>query len=251
MHIAYSDVPSQACLPFDIGTIGAILEEPISIQIDFIRSDERLIRKLASVLENQLLAVLEAHHVSEFIDVRLKTWPKYVRAHRALLDTLRNLSSEANIEIISKASTAIVMADLQTQRGVRFGDVLTDQAAFTLWTFSKIMTLARKVQDAEAPRDKDADLKLSSEFQVSLLWAQFNLDIMVAAMKFKKDIASDIQQLICDGLRASVNAYAILKEALALRVPPREASLTTPLPWDDEDEQLLASSMKDVHANSD
>jgi len=45
--------------------------------------------------------------------------------------------------------------------------------------------------------------------------------------------------------------YAIMKDALRLRRPELQASLETPMPWDEEDDELLASSMRDVNAFSD
>jgi hypothetical protein len=69
-------------------------------------------------------------------------------------------------------------------------------------------------------------------------------------MKFDRPIPEEIREAVCDGLRAAVNAFVIMKEALRLRLPHiEELPLVANLPWDDEDEGLLASSMKDRNAN--
>jgi hypothetical protein len=252
MDVAILDMPKHMCAPsFDVGTLGAFFEQPSAVQAKLVDSDEKLIRDLASVLDNQLLAVLEARSVPEFAEVRAKIWPKYVRALRALSDTMSNLAPENEIEIISEGCIAVLSADLQKQRGVRFGDSLTDQAVFTLWTLGKIRSLGQRIHDAGEPSDRAADLKLCSEYHMYSLWAQFHLDCTVGAMKFRKTIPEDVQAAICSGLRASVNAYAIMKEALSLRNPQVEAPLVPALPWDDEDERLLASSMRDINALSD
>ena len=249
MQAALLDMPSQMCPPFDVGTFGSFCGQSSSTQNILLHSDEELIRRLVLMLDNQLLAVLEARTVSEFAKVRAEIWPKYIRAHRALSDTMSNLASESKIAAISKECVAALVEDLQKQRNVRFGSRLTDQAVFAMWTLAKINALAQKVNDAGEPRDKDADLKLFAEYQLHLFWAQFHLDFVAAAMKFKKTVADDVQQATCDGLRASVKAYAILREALSLRTPPTAIPLPTTLPWDEEDEQLLASSMKDINAD--
>ena len=77
------------------------------------------------------------------------------------------------------------------------------------------------------------------------------MDVIAAAMEFRKSVPEDVQRTIRDGLRASVNVYAIMKDALRLRRPELQASLETPMPWDEEDDELLASSMRDVNAFSD
>lgn len=250
-QVALLDMPREMCAHFEVGgTLGSFVGQSNSVQTILIQSDGELIRKLVSVLDNQLLAVLETRSVLEFAQMRAETWPRYVRARRALSDTMTNLAPEGKMEFIVKEIVATQVEDFQKQRGVRFGDALTDQAVFTLWTMGKINALVQMVNGGGEPRDRDADLKLNSEYQLCLLWAQFHLDAAVAAIKFKKTVPEDIQGAICDGLRAAVNAYAILKEAMLLRTPiQNEAPLATPLPWDNEDEQLLASSMRDMNAN--
>ncbi|MGA2987001.1 MAG: hypothetical protein ABSG32_24650 [Terriglobia bacterium] len=242
-------MPRQVTPPFDGGTLGAFFGESESVRINLVRSDEELIRKLVSMLDNQLLAVLETRSVAEFGETRAAIWPKYIRARRALADTLSNLASESVMEDISKLCFAMLKTDLQKQKGVRFGDKLADQAIFTVWTLGKINTLAHEVNHAGEPSDRDADLKLNSEYQACSLWAQFHLDAIVAAMKFKKTIPDDVQEVICDGLRTAINVHVILQEALDLRVPKKELPLFAMLPWDQEDEELLASSMKDINAD--
>jgi|SRR5271157_4463943 len=250
-QVALLDMPRQTCAPFEVSTLGSFIGQSSSVRTVLIQSDEELVRKLVSMLDNQLLGVLETRSVLEFTQARAEIWQKqkYVRARRALSDTMSNLASESKLEAVSKACMATLAADLQKQRGVRFGDELTEQAVFTMWTFARISAFAQKVQDAGEACDKDADLKLNAEYQLHLLWAQFHMDAVVAAMKFKKTIRDDVQHVICEGLRSAVNAYAILREALALRVSPVQGSSPAALPWDDEDERLLASSMRDMNAD--
>lgn len=248
MQVALGEIPKPVCPSFDFN-IGAFIGEPSCVQNDLVRADEELIRKLASVLDNQLLTVLETRSVLEFTKARDEIWPKYIRARRAFSDTLSNIASENTIQAIATECVSGLSEDFQKQRGVRFGDALTDQGVFTLWTFGKINALARTVNSAGEPRDKEADRRLHSEYSLCSLWATFHLDLAVTAMKFKKTIPADIQEAICEGLRIAVNVYAILKDALALRVPQIEAPLASALPWDEEDEKLLALSMKDINAD--
>lgn len=249
MPVALLDMPRELCAPFDVGNLGSFVGQSSTVQTVFVQSDEDLIRKLVLVLDNQLLGVLESRSVQEFAETRASVWQKYVRARRALSDTMSNLVSETEMESIAKACLSTLTADLQKERGVRFGDALTDQSIFMLWTLGKINVLAKIVNEAGEPRDKDADLKLHADYQLYSLWAQFHLDAVAAAMKFKKTMQDDIQGVLCDGLRASVNAFAVLKEALDLRVSKTDPAVAAALPWDEEDERLLASSMRDMNGN--
>jgi hypothetical protein len=111
----------------------------------------------------------------------------------------------------------------------------------------KMVSFAPKIAAAGAPRDEAADMQLNKDFHLTSTWARFHMDCVVAAMKFRRTIPEQIQDKICDGLRAAVNAYAIMKEARALRLPQVEEPLIgDTLPWSEDDDRLLASSMRDL-----
>lgn len=252
MGTAILDIPKGACPPpSEVGTLGAFLvPSPVS-EKKLVRSDERLIRELVSVLDRQLIAAVETRSVAEFKAVRENVMPRYVRALRALYDTLINLVSGQMIDSISEGIFAELADDLEKQRDSRFGDKLTDQAVFTLWTVRRIGMLARQIMSAgKVPEHKrQADNKLGHEYYVVSLWAQFHLDMLFAATRYDRPVCEEIRETICDGLRAAVNAYVIMKDALSLRMPRvEEATHDLNLPWDEEDEELLASSMREMHA---
>jgi hypothetical protein len=248
MQEALLDMTSGICAPFEIGALGVLFEPSSTVETNLVSSDEVLIRKLISVLDRQLLAALECRSVAEFNDVRSKVWPRYIRALRALSDTLSNLESDEEMEIRSATVIKLATSDLEKQRGARFKDKLVDQALFTLWTLSKARMLVQQICAAPRPKDKKADTSLNSDYHTNALWAQFHMDCVFAAIKFRRSVSEDIQTELCEGLRAVVNAYVILKEALSLRVPRSESTSIANLPWDEEDERLLASSMRDINA---
>lgn len=250
-EVAILDIPQPGCAPFVVGTLGAAFEAQKDVECFLTRNDERLIRELGLMLNKQILAALDCRSAAEFVQVRAQVWPKYCRALRALSDTIRNMSSEHDIERLATAAMASFGVDLQKQRGVRFGDQLTDQAVFTLWTLGKIKSLAFSLVNPPSPDLCGRDLQLCNEYRLCSLWAQFHMDVVVGATNFDKTIPEDVQSVVCDGLRTAVNAYAIMKEAYALRHPRVEQPPATGLPWDEEDEQLLAASMRDLNGTAD
>jgi hypothetical protein len=251
-EIAILDIPQRGVAPFVVGTVGALYEPSMVVETELVRSDERLIRELLSMLDRQLFGVLESRSAEEFSQRREEVFSKYVRALRALSDTMSNMLPESELEVLSDGATKALAADIEKQRGVSFGNALTDQAVFTLWTLGKIRSLGRKIYAAGKPpaESQGADLVLLKEYRLTSLWAQFHMDIACAAMKFKKILPEDVQAVICDGLRAVVNAYAVMREALSLRTKVEEVPPVN-LPWDEEDERLLAASMRDLNAFAD
>ncbi len=249
------EIAKGVCLPppSEIGALGAFFQPSPTSQKKLVRSDELLIRELIGVLDRQLIAAVDTRSVLEFESVRKNVFPRYIRSLRALYDTVINLVTEEMLQYFSDAIISGLSTDLEKQRESRFGDKLTEQAVFTLWTIQKISALGREIREAgDVPADKrQADNALLFEYHANSLWAQFHLDILFTAMKFDRPICEPIRETICDGLRTSVNAYVIMKDSLSLRSPKSEE--TAPaivLPWDKEDEQLLASSMRDLDADS-
>lgn len=245
------DIPKGICPPpFEIGTLGAFFQPATAAEKKLVRSDERLVRELVSVLDRQLIAAVDTRSVAEFESVRRNVILRYVRALRALYDTVANLISDEVVGSIADSLISELGADLEKQRE-RFGDKLTDQAVFTLWTIRRIGILGREILSAgDAPIDKKKeDDQLLYEYNKASLWAQFHLDMLFAAVKFDRPVCEQIRETVCDGMRASVNAYVIMKDALSLRQLQAEENLPPPnLLWDKEDEQLLASSMRQRNA---
>jgi hypothetical protein len=252
MGIGILNIPVEVCPPpSEIGTLGAFFQPSATSEKKLVRSDEILIRELVSVLDRQLIAAVESRSVSEFEAVRNNVIVRYVRSLRALYDTAANLVSKEMLQSISSAIVPILSDDLEKQRDSRFGDKLTDQAVFTLWTIQKISLLVRELVAAgDVPIDNKAtNSALMLEYHAASVWSQFHLDVLFAAMKFDRPICEPIRETICDGLRASVNAYVIMKDSLSLRHRESEGPAIL-LPWDKEDDHLLASSMRDLNTGS-
>jgi hypothetical protein len=239
--------------PSEIGTLGAYFQPTPFSQQKLVRSDERLVEKLVEVLDRQLVAAVDARSAAEFVEIRKRAMPRYVRGLRALQDTVSNLVTPQMLECISDSVTKELAEDLETQREARFGEKLTDQAIFTLWTLRNIRALAEEIVSADKPPEekRQADNALKHEYVMASLWAQFHLDVLFAAVKLDRPICDEIRDELCDGLRAAVDAFVIMKDALALRQPKQTEDVTPlNLPWDGEDERLLASSMRDLNARS-
>lgn len=252
MGTAVLEFPSGICSPVEVGNLGAFFEpSPPSDEI-LGSKEERLIRGLLDVLETCLLAAISARNVREFQKERAKGWPKYLRGLRALQDTFSNFVPEAAREQISALAEASLESDIQKKGEATFGELLATQASFTLWTIGEIRQLGKEIVGKPVPEvQKKQDHELAAEYQLNSLWAQFHLDCLAAAIKFERPIAEGIRPEICDGLRAAVNAFTIMKDAEALRNQASSVKDTNPviLPWDEEDEQLLKSSMRDINAD--
>lgn len=243
MATAVLEMPEGVCAPTEIGTIGAFYEPSVASEEKLVYSDQQLIRDLVKVLDRQLLDLVDSRTPEEFENVRAKVWPRYLRALGALLDTAANLISDDDVQLITDSLIANLSADLAKQEA-KLGPQLVEQSIFTLWMMRKIRALGRDIANAGDPPDKAADSTLLKEYIARSLWAQLHLDAIFAAMKFNRPIRQSIWEPMCNGLRSAVNAYAIMKDALYLRQPQvQDETPLEGLPWDEEDQELLDSSM--------
>ncbi len=242
MATAVLEMPKGVCAPTEIGTIGAFYESAAS-EKKLVYSDQQLIRELIKVLDRQLLDLVDSRSEDEFYQVRDRVWPRYLRALSALLDTVANLVS--NEEQVADAIIANLSADLAKQERT-LGPQLVEQSIFTLWMLQKIRALASEIAKAGDPPDKAADRILLKEYLTNSLWAELHLDAIFAAVKFNRPIRESIWEPMCNGLRAAVTGYAVMKDALYLRQPKvQDETPLEGLPWDDEDKYLLDSSMEE------
>jgi hypothetical protein len=246
MGLATVDLSRAGCLPQEVGMLGALFQ-PGAPETSLRRRDERLLAQLVGVIDQQLLKALAAQSEKEFVSARDKAMERYGRALRALSDTLSNLMSPQKRERLQEIVMPELSADIQKQED-RFGPKVTEQAVFGLWTLGRMRILVRQIEEAgDPPPDKKKDdLEFLAEYRWVSLWSQFHLDLLLAAIKFDRPIREELRDQICDGLRGIVNAYAIANDALLLRRPEPEILAPIALPWDQEDEQLLQSSMRDL-----
>jgi hypothetical protein len=78
---------------------------------------------------------------------------------------------------------------------------------------------------------------------------EFHIDCLVAAIGFNRTLYPEVLDEIVDGLRAAVNAYAYIRQGVQLFSLTATASGEEPVPvcgWDNEDQELLDSSMHEM-----
>jgi hypothetical protein len=250
MESVFLEMPTRVTPPFEMGTLGA-LDATTSGETSVIaRSDESLIRQLIQALDRQLLVILNCRSASECEKARREIWQNYARSRRALSDMINVVVPIGIIDLFRASTSERIASDLERARNVLFSEEIADQMEFTMWISDRMQFIGHQISIAGDPKDRDADIKLNADFHLYTMWGQFHYDCVLASMKFQLPIPSAIQDPIRDGLRAWVNASAIMEEALALRMPDQEQSSEVQLPWDEEDQELLDSSMKDLDAES-
>ena len=208
-------------------------------------------RSVTELIDGLLRNTLDARTSSEFVMLRQQVFGDYARSVRALADLARVIVPKPVIERLMWESFSEMEAGFRNHGVDRFGAPTKDQALFTIWSLRKTSDLILKIAKFGpiAEDQKEQDTKLVGEFSFCTAWTQFHLDCLLAAIRFDRSVQVEVLAEIQDGLRAAVNAYGLARRGLDLRVPQTEPQIT-PAEWDEEDQALLASSMRDMEVET-
>jgi hypothetical protein len=207
-----------------------------------------LFKAILSVLNDLLLRAIDAQSRDEFVALRGQIFEDTQKTQKAMGNLAMVILPKPTLERLVWESFAEMEADLTEHGSKKYGAIARDQAIFTVWTLRKINRLLSKIVEA-APVSaelQEKDREIAKDFSFYVYWAQFHLECLFAAMRFNKPIAPSILDEICDGLRAAVNAYGLVRQGIALRWPSQDDEGLKPFQWGEEDQELLDSSMADM-----
>lgn len=211
-------------------------------------SADELVENVASIINGLLLSAIERRTRVDFIATRDLVFPQYVRAMRALAGLLEIIVPDRRVvEVLVSEAFCELESDFREQGLSKFGAAIREQGLFTVWTLRKISNIVWQASKAGpvSEGEKTKELKLVSRFAMSVIWTQFHLHCLIISIRRNKPLYPEVLPEISEGLRMAVNAYAWIRQVANLRIPSEDQLLAAPV-WDEEDEELLASSMRDI-----
>jgi hypothetical protein len=215
-------------------------------------SSEELFKGITAVLDRLLLRAISKRTAAEFVGARNEIFGKYLTIVEALAKLARVIIPTSVIDVLVAQSFSELEAELREQGLLRFGATAKDQAVFTVWTLRKTSELISKIAAGGHPPKgcEETDANLAAEFSFCAAWAQFHLDCMMVAIRLDKPIYPEVLPEIIDGLRAAVNAHGLIRRGVDLRIRPSAEPDFPTREWDQEDQELLDSSMHDMDVES-
>jgi hypothetical protein len=208
---------------------------------------EEILKGITSVLDGLVLRAVASQDQQEFRAARTEVFPNYANAVISLAKLANIIVPEHVMDRVVGETFSEFEAEFREHGLERFGAPTKEQAMFTVWTLRRTSRLISKISNsARIPKGRmEQDRELASNFTFYTVWTQFHLDCLLAAIRFNKPIQLDVLPEIIDGLRGAVNAYGYARQGLRLRAAETESPLT-PYQWDEEDQDLLDSSMRDM-----
>jgi hypothetical protein len=245
----------QSLWPRTLDELRVFVGWPAKQTVDVSSALNDVVKEISRIMDSLLLVAIEKRNAVEFAATRAAVFSDYVRVLRMTSDLLRVVlrnDRHATERLISQ-SLSMLEADFKDLGAIRFGVAVNDQAIFTIWTLRKTnrqiwKLLEPEIITASIPETlQDQNAKLNSDFAASSAWAQFHLACLSAAIRLDKAIYPDVLPEIMSGLRSAVNAYSMARQIVDLRLQTAiDESAVTPYSWDEEDAELMASSMQDM-----
>ena len=208
---------------------------------------EEILKSISSFVDGLLQRSIATQTKNEFVSVRKENFGNYAGAVTSLARLIHIVVPNQVIERVLDDSFCELEAEFREHGLSRFGASAKEQAMFTIWTMRRTSRLITKISAlGTAPQSlKEQDEEIADSFSFYATWSQFHLDCMLGAIRFGKPIQLDVLPEIIDGLRGVVNAYGYARRGLSLRLPEEQPKLT-PHQWDDEEQELLSSSMREM-----
>jgi hypothetical protein len=210
-------------------------------------SADELLRNIFALLENLVLSVIEKRTAAEFSRARDEALPKYLDAVIALSSLTQLLVKSEVVERLNREFFCELEADLRDRGLIAFGVAVRDQALFTVWTLRKISDLTSQIASVRqvGETQKPAVEQLLIPCIYHAIRTRFHVQCLVTSMQTGRPIYPDVLELVIDGLRSVVNAYALVRRLLDIFVPLTAPEIA-PVEWDDEDRELLAEATRDM-----
>ena len=206
----------------------------------------QIVRGIASVVDELVLASIEPRTPAEFIANRNEVFPKYFHAVRAVSDLARIIVPRRILDVLAAESFSEMEAEFRDHGLDAFGAAVRDQALFTVWTVRKISDLCQRIDRFKVSEEHlNSDSEVFQRFAFHALSARFHLDCLLKSMRLEKPMYPEVLDAVMDGLRNAVNAYAWARRAFDLRTATPEPLLAA-IEWDDEERQLLDEATFDL-----
>lgn len=207
--------------------------------------------EVTRLADELFVTILEQRSAESFRQTVERSFNDYVHLMRAKGDLIRFAlrNDTASAERLVDQSLSSLEADFRHEGAVRFGQTVNEQAVFTIWTLRRTVNQIWRVHAAEVALTQEqleAREALTADFGLYSAWAQLHLATLSASLRLNRPIHPDVAPAVLDGLRAMVNAGGFARQLIDMALPSAGDDELEPYEWDDEDDELVRSSMADL-----
>lgn len=212
-------------------------------------SSQPVVAQITDISDDLVVKALRSGDAGDFRAVRKKLLPLYAKTVLSIAELSQVVVRGNERARLASESFDLIEAAFRIH-GESLGEAVREQALFTVYTFRQIDSLISEKLLIDAPDDKRSeDSELARQFASAVIWTRFHLHCLTLALNSSVRLSEPLREVVADGLRAAVNAYAYAKQGARLRESSQDSAPSL-LAWDDEDQQLLDESTRDMEAES-
>ena len=202
---------------------------------------------IGKVFDNPIRRAIASRTAEDFAHIRREVFGRYYRTMSAISNLSRKMIPKNMMESLVADSLSELENTFKKEGLARFGVLAKDQAVFTVWTLRKISRLAHQMTEMRLPDSKAGEnRRIAQDFAFFIGWSNFHLDCLRASISHDQIVNPEVLMEICEGLRAVVNAYGLVRQGLDLRSANAELELPFDNSWDEEDQEHLDASLRDM-----
>jgi hypothetical protein len=226
-----------------VGLIGLPAEKPAQRSLPGAADD--LLRSISQMLDRMILEVISKRTATEFKSAQDQIFADYVSLSVAFARVASKAIDRKAIAKLNAESFCELEAEIRENGEACFGLSMKERATFTVWMLRKISDLLGELQTGKLDDGhEEQDKEFAKEFFLHAIVARFYVDCLIISMRTKTPLYEDVLPTIDHGLKAIVNAYAWVKQAVDLRFPRQHDDSVIP-EWTDEDDLVVASGIRD------
>ncbi len=229
MEIAPAMLFSVASFP-DAGTLQRRLQRDVGLAVKLMsRQMDSMARQLISCRTKE-----------EFCQLRIDLFPKYANSCFAVSSMIRSVMTNVDHAETVQESLACIMKIFKSEGAAYLGVDGKGEVLFCLSTLRKAVGMLRYIFPRDVPPElREKDTELARSFAIQVIFFELNLDCLRLALTYEDSINPGVLGEILEGLRASVMAYAAVREGMELRGFSQDRYAEIPdVSWDNEDEAL-------------
>jgi hypothetical protein len=208
---------------------------------------EDIFQNIATILNQVVTDALSARTADQFRNTLSSSLETYMQVMAGLSKLINATVPEKVIDRLTNESLSEMESDFRNEGIEVFGEYLSNQAMFTVFSLRKITDLANQIGASDQIESHliPADQQLHSMFVTNVLYGRFHLDCLTHSLRTSTPVFPEVLDCISDGLRPVVNAYAYIKQAADMRSGADKEEMIH-IEFDEEEQELVESSMYDL-----
>ncbi len=192
---------------------------------------------MATQVDKIALRLLHCTTIEEFQELRKEQFPIFVNLSKAFSNLVLASIPPSAVGRIAQESLVNTEQEFVSQGPFYLSDDDYKEVLFSISTLKSAQKLIPQIISAK-PSNEIEDQKLSVDYFIATIYSKMHLHCLQIAMAESMSLNRGILEVLLEGMRASVMAYAYARAGIEFRGLPKYEDDQEEVIWDEEDQAL-------------